>query len=205
MERALYLANLGVDLLKRYELTGDRDDLRRAIDGQRQALHAGEGTWSDQPRFFAGLADSLAREADRTNRPDDVADARDAYRRAVELARVSLPEQALGAAMRWGGWESRRRTWAEAVEAYDLGLAALRKLVADQDLRGDKESWLIDAQGLPASASLASARAGQLRRAVTVLEDGRAMLLAEALARRAWLRSVRPSDQVVSLPDGGST
>lgn len=205
IEHALYLANLGVDLLKRYELTGDRDDLRRAIDGQRQALRAAEGRWSDQPRFLAGLADSLAREAERTNRPDDVADARDTYRRAVELARVSLPEQALGAAMRWGGWESRRSAWAEAVEAYDLGLAALRKLVADQDLRGDKESWLIDAQGLPAAASLASVRAGQLRRAVTALEDGRAMLLAEALARRARLRPVRAQDQVASLPEGGST
>jgi hypothetical protein len=84
-------------------------------------------------------------------------------------------------------------------------LAALRKLVADQDLRGDKESWLIDAQGLPAAAGFASARAGQLRRAVTALEDGRAMLLAEALARRARLRSVRPHDQVGSFPGGGST
>lgn len=206
MEHALYLANRGVDLLKRYELTGDGADLRRAVEGQRQALRVAEGRWSDQPRLLAGLADSLAREADLTNRPDGVAEARDMYRRAVELARVSLPEQALGAAMRWGGWEARRRAWAEAGEAYDLGLAALRKVVADQDLRGDKESWLIDAQGLPSSASLTSARAGLLRRAVTVLEDGRAMLLAEALARRAWLRSVRPPDQpVASSPDGRST
>jgi tetratricopeptide (TPR) repeat protein len=194
IEQAMYRANLGVDLLKRYELTADVDDLRRAVDSQRHASDAA-GSWSDQPRFLAGLADSLAREAERTGNLDDVAHARETYRRAVDLARISLPEQALGAAMRWGEWESRRHAWREAVEAYGVGMTALRALVADQDLRGDKESWLIDAQGLPAAAGLAGVRAGRPHLSVTLLEDGRAMLLAEALARRTRLRSIRAHDQ----------
>jgi tetratricopeptide (TPR) repeat protein len=192
LDRALYRANLGVDLLKRYELDGDEADLRRAVHSQRSAARTVPAGSSEQPRLLVGLADSLAREADRVARDRDVASARAAYRRAIGLGRESLPEQALAGAMRWGAWEAGHGWWATAAEAYEQGLAALRRLVADQDLRGDKESWLADAQGLPAAAGDACVRAGDLRRAVTMLEDGRAVLLAESLARRDRITSIRP-------------
>jgi tetratricopeptide (TPR) repeat protein len=201
LDRALYQGNLGVDLLKRFELGGGREDLRRALDNQRQAVHAVPASGSDQPRLLAGLADSLAQEADRTRRAEDAEQARTAYRRAVETGQHSLPEQALGASLRWGGWESRHRSWTPAVEAYELGLAALQQLVADQELRGDKESWLADAQELAAAASFANVQAGDLPRAATVLEHGRAMLLAEALAGRTRLTSTRAT---VPRPSPGS-
>ena len=110
LDRALYQGNLGVDLLKRFEIRGGDDDLRRALDNQRQAVRAVPVSGSDQPRLLAGLADSLAQEADRSGRAGDAEQARTAYRRAVGTGQVSLPEQALGAALRWGGWESRHRS-----------------------------------------------------------------------------------------------
>jgi tetratricopeptide (TPR) repeat protein len=188
LDGALYRGNLGVDLLKRFELTGDDGDLQRAVDEQRRALRDAPATSTDQPRLLAGLADSLARRASQSSSSDDVAAARSAYRRVLDVGRESLPEQALGAAMRWGAWEAERRCWPEAGDAYELGLAAMAQLVGRQQLRADKESWLADAQGLPAAAGFAHVRAGHLDRAVIAVEHGRAMLLAEALQRRPLLR-----------------
>lgn len=188
LDVALYRGNLGVDLLKRFELTGDDDDLQRAVDEQRRALRDAPATSTDQPRLLAGLADSLARRASQSSSSDDVAAARSAYRRVLDVGRESLPEQALGAAMRWGTWEAERRCWPEAGDAYQLGLAVMAQLVGRQQLRADKESWLADAQGLPAAAGFAQVRAGHLDRAVIAVEHGRAMLLAEALQRRPLLR-----------------
>lgn len=188
LDVAMYRGNLGVDLLKRFELTAHDGDLQRAVDEQRQAVRDVPATSADQPRLLAGLADSLARRASWSGSSDDVAAARSAYRRAVETGRESLPEQALGAAMRWGAWEAERRCWTEASDAYELGLAAMTQLFGRQQLRADKESWLADAQGLPAAAGLAHVRAGDLVRAVTAVEHGRAMLLAEALQQRLLVR-----------------
>lgn len=191
LDRAMYESNLGVDLLKRYELARGIDDLDRAIACQNRAVRTVPPDSTDQPRLLAGLADSLAQRANHTGTPGDVDAARSTYRRSVNAGRESLPEQALGAAIRWGDWESGGCRWGEAVDAYTLGLDALRQVVATQLDRADKEGWLADARGLPSAAALAGARAGDLERAVLMMEDGRAVLLAEALAQRRSV-SARP-------------
>jgi len=184
IEVAMYRGNLGVDLLMRFSLAGDERDLEQAVDEQRQAVSGMPAGSVAQPDLLAGLANSLASLAGRTRRHEDVSDARSAYRRAVEAGRASRPEQALGSAMRWGAWESEQRCWAEAAAAYDLGLEAMSRLVGRQQQRDDKESWLGAAEGMPAAAGLAHARAGSAVRAVIAMEHGRAMLLAEALQRQ---------------------
>ena len=81
---------------------------------------------TDQPRL-PGRAGRQPRPAKRTApvaRRTSLK-ARTAYRRAVEIGQESLPEQALGASLRWGAWESRHRSWTPAVQAYEFGLAAL--------------------------------------------------------------------------------
>jgi tetratricopeptide (TPR) repeat protein len=188
LDVALYRGNLGVDLLKRFALTADDCDLQRAVDEQRQAVRDAPTTSTDQPRLLAGLADSLARRASQTASPDDAAAARSTYRQVIELGRESLPEQALGAAMRWGAWEAQRRCWTDAGNAYQLALASMGQLVGRQQRRADKESWLAEAQGLPAAAGFALVQSGHPDRAVIALEHGRAMLLAEALQRQPLIR-----------------
>ena len=181
---ALYRANLGVDLLKRFELTEAVADLDRAVDEQRTALREVPSGSADGPRLLAGLADSLARRADADPDGPDAAEARAVYRRVVEQGVDVLPEQALAAALRWGRWAAGRENWPEAASAYRLGLAALTRQIGRQEQRTDKESWLGDAAGLPASAALAHARAGDLPGAAVALDSGRAMLLTDALLQR---------------------
>ena len=208
LDRATYQGNLGVDLLKRYELTAAADDLERAIALQRRAIRTVPAGSADQPRLIAGLADSLAARADQTNAARDRRAARAAYRKAMSAGRESLPEQALAAALRWGDWETSNRCWDICVEAYAFGLDMVRSLVAGQQARPDKESWLADASGLPSAAGYAGAKAHDLERAVVMIEDGRAMLLAEALERARHLGSaheLRATSDALDRVHGGGT
>jgi tetratricopeptide (TPR) repeat protein len=189
LDRAAYQGNLGVDLLTRYELTGAGDDLHRAINLQRTSVRATPAASIDQPGLLAGLADSLAARADRTLTAGDRRAARTAYRRALAAGRIYSPERALVAARQWGLWEARSRRWSMSVEAYALGLELVRQLVRRQQTRADKEGWLADASGMPAAAGFASAEMNELRQAAVMIEDGRAILLSEALARAHRLGS----------------
>jgi hypothetical protein len=181
---ALYRANLGVDLLKRAELTGEDADVARAVVEQRRAVAEAPAGSVEQPRLLAGLADSLAWVAVRSGRAADVDAVRETYGRVVERGRESMPEQVLGAVMRWGDWEAQRTCWAPAAAAYEHGLAVLIQLVGRQRLRADQQSWLVDALGLATRAGYAHVRAGAPVAAVTALEHGRAVLLADALRQR---------------------
>lgn len=181
---ALYRANLGVDLLKRFELIGSRADLDRAVEAQRTALQLVPPGSADGPRLLAGLADSLARRSDGDPDGEDAAEARTTYRHAVEQGLDVLPEQALAAALRWGSWAAGHGRWPEAAAVYRVGLVALTRQIARQERRSDKESWLGDAAGLPESATVAHTRSGDLVGAVTTLDSGRAMLLTDALVQR---------------------
>lgn len=189
LDEATYRGNLGVDLLKRFETTGDRDDLDRALAEGREAASVVPPSSSDQPRLLAGLADSLARRAQEDPGPEAVEEARMAYRAATSAGIASLPEQALGAALRWGDWESWRGCWGEAVEPYLAALDATAALVARQRHRLDKESWLVDARTVPALAALALRRSQDPRGAVVALERGRAALLVEALGTHSGSRA----------------
>ena len=80
-----------------------------------------------------------------------------------------------------GNWALGRKAWAEAVQAYRYGFAASERLIAVQLLRGQKEAWLREVQGLPGRGAYVLAKTSDLRGAVVALEAGRARLLAEAL------------------------
>jgi hypothetical protein len=60
-------------------------------------------------------------------------------------------------------------------------VAALRSFVSAQLMRGDKEPWLHDAQGLAGRAALALAWAWDVQAAVLAADTCRAVLLDEAL------------------------
>jgi hypothetical protein len=113
LDVALYRSNLGVDLLKRYELTADPGYLERAVAEQGTAVQEVPDTSVDQPSLLAGLADILAASALYSRATAVGAEytmaARETYVRAVAVSRRTLPAQALGAAIRWGDWESAQR------------------------------------------------------------------------------------------------
>jgi len=105
------------------------------------------------------------------------------HQEAIKYGLETAVEMALTSARNWGNWAFERQSWEEAVQAYGYAQQASERLVQIQLVRRSKESWLHETQGLPARASYVLARTGDLPSAVVALEEGRALLLSEALER----------------------
>jgi hypothetical protein len=172
--------SLALGLLDRFRLRADPADVDRSIDTLRAVIAAIPEASPSQPGFRNNLANALQERYELAGEATDLEAAV-----AVLRGAVSLPQCGSAAALRitrsWAAWATERQAWPEAAEAVGVGLRASRELFATQLTRPDKESWLQVAGELPQLAAYALARAGDVEGAVTALEQGRAMLLSEAL------------------------
>jgi hypothetical protein len=97
----------------------------------------------------------------------------------------------LAAAREWQEWAAERMDWHEAVEAGQRALGLADTLLRRQVGRLDRESALSLAPTVAGTQAYALVQLDRLEEAVTVLERGRALLLAEPLRRdRAELASL---------------
>jgi tetratricopeptide (TPR) repeat protein len=185
LDRAIYRANWGVSLMRRGQRSQSAGDLDAAIAQQEIAAAGVPQASQEYIRVLAGLADSLAVRATATGGPggQDADRARQAYQATTMAALERLPEQAIGSSLSWGAWATARQSFAEAAEALGYGLQALDQLFRVQLTRLQKETWLRDSQAIPVLAAYALARAGDPAGAATALEQGRGLLLSEALQR----------------------
>jgi tetratricopeptide (TPR) repeat protein len=177
------LNNWGNSLANRFEATRRVDDLDAAIALYREAIAT---SLTNSPllasRYF-NLGNGLMSRYMLAQRSDDRAEAANAYRQACQQGLERAPEWCLAAARAWGDWALANEWWTEACIAYDPGVQAISHLVAAQIMRASRETWLVDAEGVLPNAAYAWARAGELKRAVELVEEGRARLLGEALER----------------------
>lgn len=177
------LNNWANSLSTAFELTGDRGHLDQAVDLYTRAIELAPPAEPDLPSRHYNLANALCSRHDLRSRRRDRLAATRHYREACRSGLVHSPEWALGAASAWGAWAGERGDWREAAEAYEFGVAAVEQLFSSQVSREHKETWLHQAQGLPAEAAYAFVRARRIEEAVLVQERSRALLLAEALRR----------------------
>ncbi|MGH8905386.1 MAG: CHAT domain-containing protein [Egibacteraceae bacterium] len=177
-------ANLGGSLLKRYERTHNRDDLDEAIGLFEEAARRGKGTL-ELPNILNGLAMGLRRRYERDGDRGDLTSAVAQFRQSCRLGLKSAPRAVLAAGTWWGSWAADRGAWQEAAEAYGSGLDAAQRLVGRQSARREKQTWLSLAKGLGSGLAYALTMTGAREEAVTALERGRAVLLAEALEQGA--------------------
>jgi len=178
----MVLTNLALTRALLYESTRNPRQLDAAIeDSQRAALRAPGGAlmwhWTQQ-----ALAESLRMRYERDRRCADLEHAVTAFRASCTDV-ASHAEHALTCAGRWGSWAAERHAFSEAAEAYGIAVHAARKVFEGQLVRRQTESWLQETQGVHARGAHAMAMAGDARAAVRTLEDGRAVLLSEALER----------------------
>lgn len=160
---------------------GGTPDVDRAVEAARRAVDVTAPDSPQLPGWLEGLAAALRARYGRTGEEPDRREASEAYRRAAELGILSDPGTALRAALAWQSWTLGRGDGTEAASATGLAVRALRALVAAQLLRGDKETWLRDAEGLTGRAALALTSVGDGPAAVLAVETCRAVLLDEAL------------------------
>ena len=181
--RPVYINNLGTGLRTRYKRNGQQKDLEEAIRVFKSLVNDTPADSPLLPAVLVNLGDGLCDRYVDSGRVEDRNEAIQCYRRACKLGELRAPQIVLRAARHWGRWAVERQQWAEADEAYDIGLATGRQILARQLQRVDKESTLRDMQEMPAPAAYVLAKLARYEDAVTRVERGRARLLAEALER----------------------
>jgi CHAT domain-containing protein len=203
------LNNLANSLSAAFEVTGESAYRDQAIGLYRESIVRAPPADYDLPPRHYNLANLLRARGYTGDRRDVTTH----YRQACLLGLDRSPEWSLSAALEWGGWAGAGDDWRESAEAYEWGTQAIERLFAEQVTRQHKESWLRQAQGLPARAAYAYTRLRRAQDAVLILERGRTLLLAEALRHRRpgvltlsdvfAAASIRPLVYLVPADDSG--
>ncbi len=176
-------ANLANALQAVYISTRLADVLDRSIELEMGALERVSPESRDRVGYLNGLGTGLQYRFELAGNPNDLQAAIAAFREGSRLGRDEEPRSGFITARNWAQWAAGREAWSEAAEAYGYALRALDRVFRAQLLRRHKELRLVDAQGLPARAAFAYARAGDPGAAAVALEEGQALLLSEALER----------------------
>jgi CHAT domain-containing protein len=173
------LAQLSRLLDARFVRFGDESDLEQSIDLKQRALEKSPSGSPERPPLLRELARALKSRVPLNEA--DTARAAAAYRQAVATGFEVSPPDAVQSAREWGDWMMERGDWTEAAEAYEAGLEAMLRAIAQQGLIPEERAWIRAAEGLPARASYALVQTDQVERAAVALELGRTLILVEAL------------------------
>ncbi len=187
--RAGYLSNLCIALRTRFQRTGNQADLDAAINAGRQAVAPGQADNPGRATLLVSLCAALTTRFERTGNQADLDAAIDAGRQAVAVE-VASPRVRAMAARGWGRAAASGRRWREAAAGF-AAAAELLGLVAPRSLaRGDQEHLLEQFGGLGADAAACCVHAGLTDRAVELFEQGRGVLLGQALDTRTGLTAL---------------
>jgi hypothetical protein len=184
--RAGWLSNLSVALWDRFSRTGDQADLRAVVDLLQQAVAATSDDHPDRAQRLSNLGVALRARFASTGDQADLDAAIALHQQAVAVEAASPRVRAI-AAREWGRTGGSGRRWQEAVAGFEVA-AGLLGLVAPRSLaRGDQEHLLGELGGLGADAAACCVHAGLRDRAVELFEQGRGVLLGQALETRTDL------------------
>jgi CHAT domain-containing protein/tetratricopeptide (TPR) repeat protein len=188
-----YFSNRGVLLLDRYKVTADPADLEQAVAAAEQAARATPDGHPSQARHLQNLGLALRRRFERTGRPADQERALQAWSTAAQATSSPAGDRLLSA-RRQADAIARSRGLADALPAYEATMRLLPLLawrgVGQEDQRHLLES---SAAALGSDAAACAIAAGQLARAVELLEQGRGVLWAQLLETRSDLTGLELS------------
>ncbi|WP_232794151.1 MULTISPECIES: CHAT domain-containing tetratricopeptide repeat protein [Pseudofrankia] len=188
-DRAAMLSNLGVALRTRFEQGGRQADLDDAIQAAQAAVAATPPDHPDRAGRLSNLADSLQTRFERGGRPADLDAAIDAYQAAAETLGAP-PRIRAGAARGWGLAAAGGGRWSEAMTGFTTAIELLGQVAPRRLARRDQEHLLAELAGLGADAAACCLRVGLVERAVELFEQGRGVLLGQALDTRTDLTAL---------------
>ncbi|MFC5212380.1 CHAT domain-containing protein [Streptomyces coerulescens] len=181
--RGRSLLGLATAFVTRFLLTGSADDLTGAIDAAESALRA---TPHDDPRrvsFLAVLAQAHSLAAAHEESHHDLEKACSAFREAAGVEGVPTKVR-FSVAAHWGLRAALLADWAQAVDAYRVAVGQL-PLMAWHGLElDDRISGLAVSDSIACDAAAAALSAGRPQTALQLLEQGRGVLLAQAVDSR---------------------
>jgi len=188
--KAMYLANLGGALADLAERVGNVAALDEAIGCLRRAAALTPDGDHAQAGCLVNLGTTLRRQYARGGHEGLRAEAFAAYQKAAALV-AAPPATRIDAAIQWGGLGIAAGSGAEALAGFAAAIELLPRLVTLQLHRPDAEHWLASFAGLASQAAACALEEGDAERALVLLEQGRGILLAQAMSTRGDLTALR--------------
>ncbi|MGW6568602.1 CHAT domain-containing protein [Streptomyces sp. NPDC054975] len=202
---AVVLSNLGSARLTRHHHSPEDGLLEQAVsDVGRAVWSAPEGS-SAHGTYLKAYGDALRALHHQDGDPGVLRAAEDAYRQAAGTKAMPAYERVL-AAWDWGAAAAAGLRWDEALRGHERALELLPFAASGRLARRDQERGLSRVRGLAAEAAACAVNAGRPERAVSLLEQGRGVLLSRAMATRdglGRLRAAHPglAERFVSIRD----
>jgi tetratricopeptide (TPR) repeat protein len=185
-DRAVILSNLGGSLQTRFARTGQTADLDLAISVCRAAVDATPPDHPDRAKCLSHLGDSLRTRFERTGQAADLNMAIEILKAAAAVVGAS-PRLRAGAAHAWGLTAASGGYWQEAVAGFTTAVNLIGQVAPRSLTRADQEHLLATFGGLGADAASCCVQAGMIDQAVELFEQGRGVLLGQALDTRTDL------------------
>lgn len=195
--RHLCLAAAGHAWLALSDLTGDVDALEHAIDHWTQAANLVSAGHPLRADYLTALGAAWLRKFDRSRRCDQDAGAAAmrASKSAASIPTATALTRAL-AARNWGEAAAGLDNIREAASGFATAVDLLDQVAWRGLPRDDQERQIGRFSGLACDAAAWAIEAGNAERAAELLEQGRGVLLARALADRS-----RQHDLLRDAPD----
>ncbi|GAB2873892.1 CHAT domain-containing protein [Streptomyces deserti] len=196
-QRPVFLSNLCMVLIARCgdgnpraATAADADDVAEAAQAARAALRAVPENHPQRATCLNNLASALAIRSRLDGDRDDLLMAYDVYREATGIATAPAATR-FRAARTWAESATRAGDWNQALDAHRAALAELPLLAWHGLDRGDRLDALGLAVGLAGRAAAVALNAGRPQEALRLLEQGRGVLLAQALDARDDMTDLR--------------
>ncbi|PNE34831.1 hypothetical protein AF335_08685 [Streptomyces eurocidicus] len=188
--RAVCLSNLCAALLARRGDTGPAADAEEAAGAARAAVRAAPDGHPQRARYLSNLGAALLVRASLGGGHGDVETAFDLFRQATGITTAPAPVR-FRAARTWGRAAAALRDWPEALDAHRAAVAELPLLAWHGLDRRDRLDALGRVAGLAGDAAAVALNAGRPQEALQLLEQGRGVLLAQALDARDDMTELR--------------
>lgn len=198
------LRNLGGAWSASFELTGDPAALDRAITFIGRAVRADPVPEPERADYRRALGGLLLMQHERTGDHGTLRAAADAFA-AVALDAAVGARHRVAAATRWSEAEAELGRWPEARRAAELAMELLPRTSSLRLARDDRERGLSRSNGVAAHAAACAARTGDPALAVRWLEQGRGVLLGQALEARGDHTELRDRHPALAATLAGLT
>jgi hypothetical protein len=191
LTRPIYLANLGGALVARFRRRHDLSDLDGALAALRQVAdsRALDRTAVSRSAYLTTMARALMEDAVRKRHQGPLAGAITMLRAAAGAGPAPTADR-VQAACEWADLAATADLSA-AADGYATAVGLLDMLAWRGLRRVDQELLLARFSGVAGDAAAAAIAAGQPGRAVELLEQGRGVLLAQAIGARAAYDALR--------------
>ncbi|TQE34140.1 CHAT domain-containing protein [Streptomyces ipomoeae] len=191
--RGRSLLGLSTAFLTRYELTRSAAAVGEAIDAAESALRATPDDDVRRVSFLTALAQAHTFAALHAGSDRDMRKACAVFREAAGVEGVPTKVR-FSAAAHWGLRAALLEDWAQAVDGYRLAIAQL-PLMAWHGLElEDRISGLAVSDSIACDAAAAALSAGRPETALQLLEQGRGVLLAQAVDSRFDLTALEEQE-----------